>query len=105
MMAAITCIRAMPDIKRWARRSTFRYLNDWGERGEDTRYSRSPGGGAFGLTRPPRWGGCQPSFDGPFWKNLASWLSGCPEAYLAFACPKIFPALSVSSWTFLIICW
>jgi hypothetical protein len=31
----------------------------------------SPGGGAFGLTL---FGGCQPSFDGPFWKNLASLL-------------------------------
>ncbi len=42
-------------------------------------YGASPGGGAFGLTRcPPRAGGTQPSFDGPFWKNFASLLSLCP---------------------------
>ena len=60
----------------------------------------SPGGGAIGLAAPPRpaprFGGCQPSFEGPFWKKKESLLKG-PVAYIAFAWPKILPALSVSS--------
>ena len=37
----------------------------------------SPGGGApVFAPRPPRPGGTQPSFEGPFWKNLASLLRG-----------------------------
>src|ERR1035441_1970731 len=61
-------------------------------------FSSSPGGGAFGLApRPPRAGGCQPSFDGPFWKNFASLLNRWSLAYIAFAWPKILPARNVSS--------
>jgi len=39
-----------------------------------------PGGGALGFGPPPRPGGTHPSFEGPFWKNLASLLSGWPVA-------------------------
>src|ERR1035441_7758800 len=61
-------------------------------------FSPAPGGGALGLApRPPRAGGCQPSFDGPFWKNFASLLNRWSLAYIAFAWPKILPARNVSS--------
>ena len=61
-------------------------------------FASSPGGGALGLAPPlpPRVGGCHPSLDGPFWKKYPSLLYG-PVAYMALACPKIFPARSVSS--------
>src|ERR1039458_2390048 len=56
-------------------------------------FSSSPARGAFGLApRPPRAGGYQPSFDGPFWKNFASLLNRWSLAYIAFAWPKILPA-------------
>ena len=56
----------------------------------------SPGGGA--LTLAPLLGGCQPSLDGPFWKNTESLLYG-PVAYIALAWPNNFPARSVSART------